>query len=101
MPRYLVHITMAHMSFDDECGLTCASDDDAIAYGQRVADEIGAEDLYRNVIVRVVKSNGEQIARLTAASFGVPVPSTIAGSGIERNRPQSVPVSLQPPAEKP
>lgn len=95
MPRYFFHATAGHAAFDatektrptadtmnqvseyrDENGVVLSSNEEAVAYGRRVATELAEERRWHGYVIAVTDQNGAEVAR-------IPVVKPAAG-GLER-----------------
>lgn len=64
MSRYLFNIYAAGTVSRDEVGRKYASDGRAVAYGQRVVDELAMDDDYQDAVIDVLTASGRLVARL-------------------------------------
>src|SRR6478735_4102502 len=64
MRRYLFNIHTAGVVSRDEVGRKYSSDGAAVAYGQRVVDELTKDEEYYDAIIDVVTASGRLVARL-------------------------------------
>ncbi|MGE6784871.1 DUF6894 family protein [Ensifer adhaerens] len=64
MRRYLFNIYTAGVVSRDEVGRKYPSDGPAVAYGQRIVDELAKDDDYRDAVLDVVTTSGRLVARL-------------------------------------
>ncbi|MBD9650361.1 hypothetical protein IB267_18645 [Ensifer sp. ENS09] len=62
--RYMFDIYAAGVVSRDKVGRMCSSDGLAVAYGQRIVDELSRNDDYRDAIIDVSTSSGRLVARL-------------------------------------
>jgi len=64
MRRYLFNVSAAGVVGRDEVGRIFSSDSPAVAYGQRIVDELTKDDDYRDAVIDVVTASGRVVARL-------------------------------------
>lgn len=64
MRRYLFDIYAAGVISRDDVGKTYSSDGRAVAYGQRIVDELAMDDEYGDAVIDVSTSSGRLVARL-------------------------------------
>ncbi|MBD9641455.1 hypothetical protein IB277_34740 [Ensifer sp. ENS07] len=64
MRRYLFNICTADVVSRDEVGRIFSSDGPAVAYGQRIVDELTKDADYRDAVIDVVTASGRLVARL-------------------------------------
>jgi hypothetical protein len=64
MRRYLFNIYTAGVVSRDEVGRKYPSDGPAVAYGQRIVDELTKDEDYRDAVIDVVTASGRLVARL-------------------------------------
>lgn len=64
MRRYLFNIYTAGVVSRDEVGRKYPSDGSAVAYGQRIVDELAKDEDYRDAVIDVVTTSGRLVARL-------------------------------------
>ena len=64
MRRYLFNIYAAGVVSRDEVGRKYPSDGPAVAYGQRLVDELTKDDEYHDAVIDVITASGRLVARL-------------------------------------
>ena len=62
--RYMFDIYAAGVVSRDKVGRMCSSDGLAVAYGQKIVDELSRDDDYHDAIVDVSTASGRLVARL-------------------------------------
>jgi hypothetical protein len=67
MRRYLFNIYAAGVVSRDEVGRKYPSDGPAVAYGQRIVDELTKDDDYCDAVIDVVTASGRLVARLISS----------------------------------
>lgn len=64
MRRYLFNIYAAGVVSHDKVGRKYPSDGPAVAYGQRLVDELAKDDDYHDAVIDVITASGRLVARL-------------------------------------